>query len=325
MSDSVKDFLNHASFETINTRDEIANTTIEQLEEAVLSRQDCILYGPPGTSKTYLIDHLPEVLGDKIGLHKVVQFHSNYSYEEFIEGIVPNTENGGFKYRDGVFFDFCQKATKVDDGKICLFIIDEINRANVTAVFGEVLNLIEEKGTRKLPTSKRHLEFCIPKNVIIIGTMNTADKTLAKLDFAFRRRFRFLPVFPSYEVLHGMIAKYGFSDDIGLTVDDYIDCFKVMNTKIIRHPQLGKNLSLGHVLWTRKGDSDNQYSREDIGRIFKETIFPQIENYCGSNKEVLGSLLGPELRDKILYGYEISNDEIISFLSVLKNSKAVEA
>lgn len=325
MQDKVKEFLDHASYNVVDIKNHFENTTKEKLAEAILQKQDCILYGPPGTSKTYLVNQLPELLGDSLGLIQVVQFHANYSYEEFIEGIVPDVENKGFKYESGVFFDFCEKAKKIDSDKICIFVIDEINRANVTAVFGEVLSLIEDKGTRALLTAKRHIEFCIPANVVIVGTMNTADKTLAKLDFAFRRRFRFLAVFPSREILVEMISRIGFSDDLAISIDDYVTCFEVLNTKILKHPLLGKNLTLGHVLWTRKNYSDACYTKADIGKIFKETIFPQIENYCGSNKDVLGSLLGPELRDKVIFGYEIQEDEIIEFLSGIKNSKVVNS
>lgn len=83
-------------------------------------------------------------------------------------------------------------------------------------------------------------------------------------------------------------------------------------------------MTLGHVLWTKKND-DSPYTKKDLGRIFRETIFAQIESYCGSNKDALGNLLGPELRDKILYGYQISDEEVINYLSGLKNSKVVKA
>ena len=324
MPNTVEEFLEHASFQNVETNNIVANTTLIQFADVVKSGQDCILFGPPGTSKTYMIDHLEEQLGEKLGLLRVIQFHSNYSYEEFIEGIVPDVDNKGFKYESGVFFQFCEEAKDIPKEKICVFVIDEINRANVTAVFGEVMNLIENKGSRKLLTAKRHVEFYIPKNVVIVGTMNTADKTLAKLDFAFRRRFRFLAVFPSKEILHTMLAKNGFEPNLGITVDEYVSCFEVLNAKIVKHPLLGKNLTLGHVLWTKKDDESSSYTKADIGCIFRETIFPQIENYCGSNKDVLGSLLGPVLRDKIIFGYEITDDEVIDFLSGLKNSKVVE-
>lgn len=198
MPNSVEQFLTQAEYDDVDVSNKITNTSIEQLIEAVTNYQDCILFGPPGTSKTFMIDSLAERLGDKLGLMNMVQFHTNYSYEEFVEGIVPDVEHGGFKYETGVFFDFCVEAAKDENkDKLCLFIIDEINRANVTAVFGEVMYLMENKGKRTLKTPKQKLDFTVPENVVIVGTMNTADKTLAKLDFAFRRRFRFMAVYPS--------------------------------------------------------------------------------------------------------------------------------
>ncbi len=327
MPDSVTDFLQKAAYENVDTSNKIVNTTLEMFVDAIENKQDCILYGPPGTSKTYMIDRLTEKIGsDKIGLFKIVQFHSNFSYEEFIEGIVPNVEKGGFKLESGVFLTFCLKAKEIyesDPDKLCVFVIDEINRANVTSVFGEVMNLMENKGERCIETPRQHIPFTIPKNVVLVGTMNTADKTLAKLDFAFRRRFRFMPVFPSTETLHRMISENGFAKELPITIDEYTYCFDVINAKINKHPLLGKNLMLGHVLWTKK--DDGEYTKEDIGVIFKETIFPQIENYCGSNKDVMNSLLGPTLRDKLMYGYSISDDDVLDFLSNIKNSKAVGA
>lgn len=240
-----------------------------------------------------------------------------------IEGIAPDVDKGGFKYVPGVFFNFCNRAKeeKCAD-KIFLFIIDEINRANITAVFGEVMNLIENKGQRTVLTAKTHTPFTIPPNVVIIGTMNTADKTLAKIDYALRRRFRFLATYPSEKTLTMMVAKNGFEEDVPITVDQYVRCFEVLNAKISKHPLLGKELTLGHVLWTKR--DERPYSKHDIGSIFREIIFPQIENYCGANRETLGSLLGADLRDKILFGFEVTDDNVFAFLSVLMNSKVVE-
>src|SRR5699024_5812249 len=209
--------------------------------------------------------------------------------------------------------------------KICVFVIDEINRANVTAVFGEVMNLIENKGERKVKTSKQQLEFIIPKNVVIIGTMNTADKTLAKLDFAFRRRFKFLPVYPSSDILHKLVSINSFAESLQITIKEYVNCFNILNAKINKHPLLGKDLMIGHALWIKKEKDITPYTIEDIGAIFRETIFPQIENYCGSNRDILTSLLGPDLRDSIIYGFEITNQEVIEFLLGLKNSQAVNS
>lgn len=249
MSNKVEQFLKTAEYAEPVVTNRVENTSLDQLVDVIKNHQDCILFGPPGTSKTYMIDSLGKKLGSTLGMMTIVQFHTGYSYEEFIEGIVPDVKNGGFKYETGIFLDFCLKAKESQyKDKICLFVIDEINRANVTAVFGEVMYLMENKGKRSLKTSKQKIDFSVPENVVIVGTMNTADKTLAKLDFAFRRRFRFLAVFPSASILHTILSKASFDSEIGLTIEEYVECFDILNAKITRHPLLGKNLTLGHVL-----------------------------------------------------------------------------
>lgn len=326
MPNAVEKFLSHAAYEAVESDNKTVNTSMDHFVETVKKGFDCILYGPPGTSKTYMVDQLKDALGDAVEQMEIVQFHAGYSYEEFVEGIVPDVTNGGFKYENGSFLQFCLDAqAKGNPEKLWLFVIDEINRGNITAIFGEVLNLMENKGKRMIQTPKQKINFVIPPNVIIIGTMNTADKSLAKLDFALRRRFHFLTVYPSPETLNVMVSKCGFSSDVGITIEDYIACFNVLNAKITRHPLLGKEMMLGHVLWTKRGKDTSKYTEEEICSIFRETIFPQIETYCGSNRDVLANLLGTTLRDKLVYGYEISNSDIIEFLSGFKNSQVVNA
>lgn len=320
------EFLKRAEYSTVENENIFYNTNEDKLIKCILAHDDNILFGPPGTGKTYLIDCIKDKLleSGNLGLFREVQFHSNYSYDDFIEGIVPDVENGGFKYQDGIFLAFLKKAKKIwekNKEKICLFAIDEINRADITAVFGEILNLIEDKGKRKLVTAKTHSEISIPPNVVIVGTMNTADRTLSKIDFALRRRFKFLAVYPNDQALHQMIADNGGIDpSVGVTLEEYIKSFNVLNAKITRNPLLGKNLTLGHVLWARREKTGNSYSKMDIGNIFRDVIFPQLESYCGANIKLLGDLVGNTLRDKISFGYAISDDEIINFLDLLKTS-----
>ena len=321
----IDEFLNHADYQEVDLSYELENTNIEKLKETILNKQDCILFGPPGTSKTYMLNYLKNENDTEIGEIEIIQFHANYTYEDFIEGLVPDEDQGGFKYKDGTFLNFCKKAQEVENkDKICIFVIDEINRADVIAVFGEVLFLMEDKGTRKIITSKKNEEFMIPSNVVIVGTMNTADKALSKLDFAFRRRFKFLAVNPSSEILYTLLNKNGFEESNRISVSDYVKCFEVLNAKINKHQLLGKNLMLGHILWIKKDSNDSPYSESDLSEIFRETILPQLENYIGSNYDVLATLIGPQLCEKIRYGYKILDNEIIDLLSSLKNSEANE-
>ncbi len=133
---------------------------------------------------------------------EMVQFHQSYSYEDFVQGIRPS-EEGGFERRNGIFFDFCSKARRSPDQQF-VFIIDEINRGNISKILGELMMLIEADKRKKqyaikLTYSNEDDErFFVPENVYLIGCMNTADRSLAIVDYALRRRFRFCPIKPEF-------------------------------------------------------------------------------------------------------------------------------
>lgn len=173
-------------------------TTADELHDLLLEKQQIILYGPPGTGKTHVARHLGRRL---TGLTEppperltVIQFHPAYSYEEFIEGIRPESrESKGrshvdYPVRPGVFVRFCQRAERVEGA--CVFVIDEINRGNIPQIFGELMLLLEYRD-EAVPLPYSGGRFRIPPNVYLIGTMNTADRSIALVDFALRRRFHF--------------------------------------------------------------------------------------------------------------------------------------
>ncbi|MED1876669.1 McrB family protein [Brevibacillus borstelensis] len=326
MTNPVQEFLDHADYQ-LESKSDINTVDIDIVLSRISKKQDVILYGPPGTGKSYMIDNVTELLGERKGLSKTIQFHAEYTYDDFVEGLKPNN-NGGFSYVKGDFFQFCEDVKDADPqgNKIHTFFIDEINRANITSVFGELMYLIEGKGKRILPTARTKTPFFIPNNVVIIGTMNTADRSLGKFDFALRRRFRFLPVYPDHNILKQMILKFGFTDELksSLNEDAYINAFRKLNNKIRIHPLLGKELTLGHVLWMPKLEEDRKISVDDIGDVFRELILPQLESYCGSNKETLGSLIGPNLRDDLIMGRYIANESVIAFLVSLQNNHSGE-
>ncbi|MCF3604079.1 AAA family ATPase [Planktothrix agardhii 1806] len=160
-----------------------------------------ILQGPPGTGKTFIAKQLAEhFTRGKDGFSEIIQFHPSYSYEDFIQGIRPRTENGQLTYDlvPGRFLEFCKKAESYDD--ICVLIIDEINRANLSNVFGELMYLLEYRD-QEINLAGSNESFKIPENVRIIGTMNTADRSIALVDHALRRRFAFIKIAPNYTLL----------------------------------------------------------------------------------------------------------------------------
>ena len=177
---------------------------IERLTELLRRKNNLVLQGPPGTGKTYLAQRLAWLLAGERSRDRVevVQFHQSYGYEDFVRGYRP-TEAGGFELQDGPFLHFCERARK-DPDRPHVLVIDEINRGNLSRVFGELLMLIEtDKRADKWAVRMayaRHDEgaFHVPPNLYLIGTMNTADRSLALVDYALRRRFAFWTLVPAF-------------------------------------------------------------------------------------------------------------------------------
>jgi len=177
---------------------------------AIERKGQAIIYGPPGTGKTFIAEHLSEhLIGDGDGFSELVQFHPAYAYEDFIQGIRPSTTGEStlcYSLTPGRFLDFCTRA-KERSGN-CVLIIDEINRANLARVFGELMYLLEYRD-KKIPLAGGQC-LSIPENVRLIGTMNTADRSIALVDHALRRRFAFIALRPQYETLIKSHANSGF-------------------------------------------------------------------------------------------------------------------
>ena len=178
----------------------------EEWVKAVKRKKQAIFYGPPGTGKTFVAAQLARYLvsgGD--GLIKTVQFHPAYDYTDFIEGIRPETAPDGrltYRNRQGVFTTFCQQAAERSGPSV--LIIDEINRANLAQVLGECMYLLEyREDTIELASGR---SFAIPPQLFILGTMNTADRSIALIDHALRRRFAFIHLPPNYDLLERKIA-----------------------------------------------------------------------------------------------------------------------
>ena len=168
------------------------------------SMRQGLFYGPPGTGKTFVATLLAHHLATSAAHIEMVQFHASYSYEDFIEGLRPDldADTGALRYtvRPGVFQELCKRARAANNETFVL-VIDEMNRADVAAVFGELLLLLEYRGSKQVTLPYSHNRFSVPRNLVVLGTMNTADRSLALVDFALRRRFNAFALNPSVEVL----------------------------------------------------------------------------------------------------------------------------
>jgi 5-methylcytosine-specific restriction enzyme B len=220
--------------------------TLDAWVRSVHRRGQAIIYGPPGTGKTYVAQLLARhLVAETDGDVELVQFHPAFSYEDFVTGIRPTTENGSLTYapQQGRFLDFCARAAKRTG--ISVLIIDEINRADLSRVLGELMYLLEYRG-EQIRLADGTL-FSIPEQVRVLGTMNTADRSIALVDHALRRRFAFLELRPNFATLQNYHATTGFPVrplvDILERVNDAIgDSSYVLGVTYFLDDQLALNL-----------------------------------------------------------------------------------
>ena len=274
--------------------------------------KNIIYYGAPGVGKTYTllnaIEQRCEITGDE---YEIVQFHPNYSYEDFIDGVKPvGFENGNLKLElvDGIFKELCKKAFKElaekEKPKNFYLLIDEINRANLSAVFGEILSCIEEdkrlkfedgklKGLR-LKTSNSNLWkndnavvidekgkrlFGVPENLYILATMNDIDRSIDSFDLALRRRFKWIRKTIDYDVITETLLEKGIDDN---ELENYIDSIKSLNEYISKTLGLGESYELGHSYFMNVNVRGRKISKSEKERIFNQEIEPLLREYLRS-------------------------------------------
>lgn len=236
-------------------------------------KKNLILQGAPGVGKTFAARRLAwSIMGAKDDSRiKFVQFHQSYSYEDFIMGYKPDDD--GFKLEEGVFYDFCNTARE-DSDKDYFFIIDEINRGNMSKIFGELLMLIEKdyRGT-ELTLAYNKEPFSVPENLYIIGMMNTADRSLAMIDYALRRRFSFVEMSPGFDAKG--FAEYQTTIN-NTKFNNLINKIKALNADIEQDPSLGKGFCIGHSYFCNLSQG---YSDSLLEQIVEYDILPMLEEY----------------------------------------------
>lgn len=241
------------------------------LKTLLLTKKNVILQGAPGVGKTFAAKRLAfSIMGEKDNSRvKMVQFHQSYSYEDFIMGFRP-TETG-FELKKGVFYDFCRRAA--EDDRPYFFIIDEINRGNLSKIFGELFMLIEsDKRGVELQLLYAEEQFSIPSNVHIIGMMNTADRSLALMDYALRRRFAFFEITPAF-------ASAGFrayrTKVNNQKFDRLIATVEQLNEVIASDDSLGEGFCVGHSYFCTNTSINDEWMRS----VVEYELIPLLKEY----------------------------------------------
>lgn len=241
------------------------------LKALLLTKKNVILQGAPGVGKTFAAKRLAfSIMGEKdYNRVKMVQFHQSYSYEDFIMGFRP-TETG-FELKTGVFYEFCRKAA--EDDRPYFFIIDEINRGNLSKIFGELFMLIEnDKRGVELQLLYADEQFSIPSNVHIIGMMNTADRSLAMLDYALRRRFAFFEIAPAFGSSGFRAYRLKVHNQ---KFDRLIATVEQLNETIADDDSLGEGFCIGHSYFCTKATINDEWMKA----VVEYELIPLLKEY----------------------------------------------
>lgn len=249
-----------------------------QITRLLKKKKNIIIQGAPGVGKTFLAKRLAYSLIEEQNDSRIemIQFHQNYGYEDFVVGYRPNEENG-FKIEKGPFYSISKAAEEDPDNKDYYLIIDEINRGNLSKILGELMMLIEsDKRGTKMKLLYSNERFSVPENLYIIGLMNTADRSLAMIDYALRRRFAFVNIEPRFnEASYVEFMKLKEQPILFRMIEE----IKALNQVIKEDPTLGKGFQIGHSYFTFNIDEENLQLVSKLDDIVNFEVLPLLEEY----------------------------------------------
>jgi 5-methylcytosine-specific restriction protein B len=264
---------------------------IDRIMDRLRAKKAMILQGSPGVGKTFIARKLAYALMEEVDSERLemVQFHQSYSYDDFVRGYRPMPDEGGFRLQNGIFYEFCQLARE-DPEREYVFIIDEINRGNLSLIFGELLMLIEadKRGPEfAVPLVYRNQgepRFHIPANLYLIGLMNIADRSLAMVDYALRRRFAFVTLQPQFEGrrFRQWLLDRSMSEEL---VNLIVARLSSLNREIKDDPLLGENYQVGHSYFCPKGSDFSGLDKDWYERVVDTEIAPLLYEYWFDNRQ----------------------------------------
>jgi hypothetical protein len=271
----------------------IDRAEFERIVSVWKRKKNLVLQGAPGVGKSYIARYLAYALMGRKDDARIenIQFHQSYGYEDFVQGFRPTPE-GGFQIRDGVFHRFCRRAAADPDHRY-VFIIDEMNRGNLSKILGELMLLLEtdkrsaEHGTQLAYAKDGDPKFFVPGNVFVIGMMNTADRSLSMIDYALRRRFGFITLEPAFSSpkFRSFLEDHAISPDV---ISRVIERMGALNQEIGEDTiNLGKGYRVGHSFFVpdqEVADSDDWYRQ-----VIETEIAPLLEEYWFDGPEQAAS------------------------------------
>lgn len=274
------------TLDELSKRSALSMEKLREIEDALLAKQQVILTGPPGTSKTYIAGMFARYFAAASesrdqGVTTTIFMHANWAYEDFFEGIKPFTTEGVLKFesKKGCFVEWIDSLSQHRPNARHVLVLDEINRCDTAAVLGELLQLLEYRDHSVRLLSGR--QFRLPSNVYIIGTMNSADRSIGRMDLALRRRFLWLDLLPDYAVLHAWLSRTG-NNPSGFTSDALRQCNQMLEERGISPEQ-----QIGHALFMMQTSGNDSKESGDkplipaaLRRIVRYSVLPYVRELC---------------------------------------------